>query len=110
MRLSPVLLLLLISGGLFGQSLSNLRSRSIPTDQDTVVIDTLSISPGTIQLRADGEALDTSAYSLDPIYRKACLEKGKLCLQATSKPGRLPLSIEFIPSSLPKNTVTNRPH
>ena len=75
MRLSPVLLLLLISGGLFGQSLSNLRSRSIPTDQDTVVIDTLSISPGTIQLRADGEALDTSAYSLDLIYARLVWKK-----------------------------------
>lgn len=53
-----------------GQSLSNLRTKYIPVNRDTVSIDTLSIAPGTFRMMIDSVFIDTSVYSLDFINSK----------------------------------------
>ena len=70
MRLQRLLVLFLLTAGLFPfrgwAQLSSLREMSIPVRADSVQLDTLSIAPGTFQLRTgSGEAVDSSAYRLD---------------------------------------------
>lgn len=70
MRLQRLLVLFLLTAGLFPfrgwAQLSSLREMSIPVRADSVQLDTLSIAPGTFQLRrGSGEAVDSSAYRLD---------------------------------------------
>lgn len=65
-RLLHIVLFLLLFQGLYGQELSNLRMKRIALDRDTLMIDSLSIVPGSFQLRgADGHLIDTSSYLLD---------------------------------------------
>ncbi len=65
-RLTHIVLLLLLFQGLSAQELSNLRMKRMPLDRDTLMIDSLSIVPGSFQVRgADGQLIDTSAYTLD---------------------------------------------
>ena len=50
------------------QSLSNLRSRPLGTDMDTVLIDTLSLVPNSFYLiNSKNQLVDTSAYGIDEI-------------------------------------------
>jgi len=64
--LPAVLLVLVFPQGLQGQALGNLRSAAIPPDADTVVVDSLSIVPGTFFLVTGGHIVTDSAwYDLD---------------------------------------------
>ena len=58
--------LLLLAGGSFGQQASNLRVRTLPVAGDTLVLDTLSIVPGSLHLFADGLPIGEGQYTLDP--------------------------------------------
>ncbi len=58
-----------------GQGLSNLRSKYIPVLPDTIIIDTLSIAPGTFFLNSSGTYIDTSAYYFDFISAKLIWKK-----------------------------------
>ncbi len=49
-----------------GQELSNLREKTIAIT-DTVLLDTLSIIPGSINLNINGQQVDSTFYVLDPI-------------------------------------------
>lgn len=54
-------------GTVRGQYASNIRTRSIPLNVDTVRLDSLSLIPHTLVLHSpDGQVLDTSAYDLLP--------------------------------------------
>ncbi len=61
-------LILFSSNALLAQNLSNLRSKYIPANQDSVLLDTLSIVPGSFYISLEsGIRFDTSGYSLDEI-------------------------------------------
>ncbi len=61
-----------------GQTLSSLRSKSISLKQDTVILDSLSIAPGTLFIRAGENLLDTSAFSLDFANAKIIWKKNSV--------------------------------
>ncbi len=65
----------LISSSLIGQSLSNIRNKTIFLNSDTVVIDTFSIAPGTLHLKSGNSYIDTSAYTLDFAHSKIIWKK-----------------------------------
>ena len=65
MRLSFIIILLFITAFAEGQGLSNLRIKFIETSTDTITLDTLSIAPGTFRMKAKGNQIDTSAFTLD---------------------------------------------
>lgn len=61
------------------QVLSNLRVRSIPITADTLVLDTLSLVPGSEWLRVNGiNTLDSSFYTLDAVNARLILFRDKL--------------------------------
>lgn len=47
-----------------GQNLSNLRSRTINFDKDTITLDTLSVIPRSFELNVNGTPLDSTKYEL----------------------------------------------
>ena len=49
------------------QELSNLRTSVISTLRDTVLVDSLSLVPGSLQLTFEGNQLDTSDFTLFPL-------------------------------------------
>jgi hypothetical protein len=59
----------------YGQSLSNLRTKFISTVPDTVVMDTLSIAPGTFYMISGNEYIDTSAYNFDFVHAQIIWKK-----------------------------------
>lgn len=67
-RLLLVLTVLGWAGSVRAQPLSNLRQRWITPGGDTLVLDTLSVAPGSLRILSGGEALDPATYWLDP-YR-----------------------------------------
>lgn len=66
--LSMTLVVVLTVPGAAAQQASNLRIRYVPMTADSLVLDTLSIVPGSLHLFADGLPVGADAYSLDP-YR-----------------------------------------
>ncbi|MCB0757400.1 MAG: hypothetical protein KDC01_03000 [Flavobacteriales bacterium] len=63
-----VLLLLIAAGALHAQPQDNRVVRSVVLDRDTVVLDTLSIVPGSFSLWEDGVEVPTERYGLDPFH------------------------------------------
>ncbi len=59
-----------------GQTATNLRQRWLPISGDTLVIDTLSLVPGSLHLFAEGLPVGESLYDLDP-YRARLLWKDR---------------------------------
>ncbi len=59
-----------------GQPLSNLRERWIRPGADTLMLDTLSIAPGSLHILADGRELPPDAFALDPFRARLFLPKG----------------------------------
>ena len=57
---------LLVLHDLRAQRSSNLRVHFVPMKADSLVLDTLSIVPGSLHLYADGLPVGTDAYALDP--------------------------------------------
>ncbi|MFN8310975.1 MAG: hypothetical protein U0T73_13515 [Chitinophagales bacterium] len=55
-----------VSCSAFGQSLSNLRSRNFTITTDTLRLDSFSLVPHTLQLSANGTAIDSSQYDFYP--------------------------------------------
>ncbi|HSG67176.1 MAG TPA: hypothetical protein VK994_00620, partial [Bacteroidales bacterium] len=54
---------------LHAQKLSNLRMRQVSLHSDTISLDTLSVVPGSMQLRdAGGKLIDTSLYTVDEVH------------------------------------------
>jgi hypothetical protein len=63
-----IILLLIIPAGLYTQDLSGLRERLINTGTGPVIIDTLAVVPGTLQLfDLEGEEIPDSLYTFDPV-------------------------------------------
>ena len=63
-----IILLLIIPAGLYTQDLSGLRERFINIGTDPVIIDTVAIVPGTLQLiDMEGEEISDSLYNFDPV-------------------------------------------
>ena len=75
MRLIVIVLLFLLPTFTFSQSLSNQRTKFLSTTQDTIIVDTLSIAPGTFRISYQGVNLDTSAYLLDFINSRVIWKK-----------------------------------
>lgn len=50
------------------QAQSNLRTKKLIAINDTLIIDTLSLVPGTIEIKRNGELLDSSLYQCDALY------------------------------------------
>ena len=75
MRLIVIVLLFLLPTFTFSQSLSNQRTKFLSTTQDTIIVDTLSIAPGTFRISYQGVNLDTSAYILDFINSRLIWKK-----------------------------------
>ncbi len=65
-RFFPALFFILIPLVSFSQ-LSNLRVKFIPVDQDSVLLDTLSIVPNSFFIMGDNGALDSSAFTVDAV-------------------------------------------
>ena len=69
----------LIIASASGQSLSNLRSKTVSIKPDTLIIDTLSIAPGSLLIKSGMDYsinyIDTSAYKLDFIHSKIIWRK-----------------------------------
>ena len=66
---SQSLQLLLILGtgnACLSQDLGNQRSKVLVMDRDTLVLDSLSIAPGTFTLQIAGEPVDAALYRIDP--------------------------------------------
>ncbi|MCB0754273.1 MAG: hypothetical protein KDB98_01680 [Flavobacteriales bacterium] len=65
--LLPILssLLLLFLNPALGQNLSNLRSRSITIQSDTISLDTLSVIPSSFRVSIEGAELDSTEYQLE---------------------------------------------
>jgi hypothetical protein len=59
----------------FGQTLSNLRRKSIPVVADTVTVDTLSVSPYSFIMKAGDRYIDSSAYDLDFVHSQIIWKK-----------------------------------
>ena len=74
-RILLVLLALSVVSGSVGQELSNLRSKKVALEQDSLVLDSMSIVPGSFIISADGIILSGSAYRLNELnstlYRTA---------------------------------------
>ncbi len=70
--LSFLMLLFLIPA--WGQNFSNLRSRTIEITSDTVTLDTLSIVPGSFNLKLNGTKLDSTSYQLEWYAGKLIVE------------------------------------
>jgi hypothetical protein len=60
----------------FGQPLSNLRQRWIRPGADTLLLDTISIVPGSLRILANGRELAPGSYSLDPFRARLLLQDG----------------------------------
>ena len=58
-----------------GQSLSSFRNKTISIRVDTVTLDTFSIAPGTLRIKANEIYIDTSAYYLDFINARIIWKK-----------------------------------
>jgi hypothetical protein len=59
----------------FGQSMSNLRHKSISLKADTVTIDTLSISPNSLIVKSGDQIIDTSAFHFDFVHSQIIWKK-----------------------------------
>ncbi|MBL7922691.1 MAG: hypothetical protein JNL88_00690, partial [Bacteroidia bacterium] len=70
----PYLLLvcLLSASGVFAQEQDNLRSRRIAFSRDTLLLDSLSIIPGSLQVRLKDSLLPSASYWFDPFSAKWC--------------------------------------
>lgn len=66
------------------QSLSNLRKKSLSIQADSLVLDTLSIAPGTFRLINGSSVVDTAAYDLDFIRSVLKWKKGSPAYKAIS--------------------------
>lgn len=67
------MLLLLVFSGVWAaraQQLSQFRIKMVPTATDTVVLDSLSVLPGSLLLWLGNERVDTAAYTLDAVAGK----------------------------------------
>lgn len=69
-RLLTALMLLWTVAPLSGQTPDNRVVRQVVVDRDTVILDTLSIVPGSFSLWRGGEELATDAYRLDPFHAR----------------------------------------
>jgi len=59
---------MLLATSASAQNLSNLRMKPVSLDRDTLLLDSLSIVPGSFRLQyPDGQLVDTSDYDIDPI-------------------------------------------
>lgn len=58
------------TGNLYAQDFGSLRNRTIFPEGDTIVLDTLSIDPGSIQVKTDGQIIADSVYSVLPAEAK----------------------------------------
>ena len=65
-----LLFLLFLATIVTAQVTSNLRIYLIPTSKDTVILDTLSIIPGSLQVRYQDQNLDSTLYSIDVVNAK----------------------------------------
>ena len=69
---------MLCSVAVFGQNLSNLRSKTIELTSDTIVLDTLSIVPTSFSLSRDGEKLDSTKFKLEWYSGNLIVDQGLL--------------------------------
>lgn len=58
--------MLLFSTGATAQSVSNMRERWVKPIGDTLVVDTLSLVPGSVRLFRDSAEVDPASYAVDP--------------------------------------------
>lgn len=89
MRLQRILWCFLLLAGAFpfpgSAQLSSLRELRVPLQVDSVVLDTLSIAPGTFQLRTtSGEPIDSAAYRLDWVNGKLFWLRSSAAFRALS--------------------------
>lgn len=76
MRIIFITVLLLFSSTLLSaQSLSSLRNKYISITRDTILLDSLSIAPGSLRMSSGENTIDTSAYILDFINSKIIWKK-----------------------------------
>ena len=68
LRSATLLFAVAITIGVTGQDLSNQRVKVLVADRDTLVVDSLSIAPGTFTLERSGLPVDAASYRIDP-YR-----------------------------------------
>lgn len=69
-RLHSFLLILVLLGTAIvgsGQELSNLREKTIRIDSDTILLDTLSIIPGSARITIGEQLIDSIKYTIDPL-------------------------------------------
>ncbi|HKL40227.1 MAG TPA: hypothetical protein VJ894_06085, partial [Cryomorphaceae bacterium] len=58
------------TGNLYAQDFGSLRNRTLFPQGDTIALDTLSIDPGSIQVKTDGQIIPDSLYSVLPAEAK----------------------------------------
>lgn len=63
--LAFLLPLVYLPGFIHAQDLSNFRQKTLPIDRDTILLDTLSIAPGSFQLKRGMQVIPDSLYSID---------------------------------------------
>jgi hypothetical protein len=64
-RYPLILLLILVSGKIYGQNVTSWREKTIPVTGDTIQLDTLSIVYGTFTAYHGNEKLDSTQYTLN---------------------------------------------
>lgn len=85
MRERIILLIFFIVAGCwaYGQQFSNFRSKPLEFEGDSMLIDTLSLVPGSVELRGkEGNVIDSTQYSIDHaraiLYRKTGSVQGRI--------------------------------
>lgn len=97
---SLALLLFLIPT--YGQELSNLRSRTLELNNDTIQLDTLSVVPTSFKLSQEGIALDSTLYLLQ-------WYSGKLIVDTALIGSSLEVTYRVFPTLYSKKTFNKDP-
>ena len=85
-----------------GQNLSNLRTRTIEVNSDTISLDTLSIVPTSFELLSNGLPIDSSKYELE-------WYSGKLIVDRSLLGGSVEANYRVFPSLYSKSTFNKDP-
>ncbi len=71
------IVILMLPSGIFSQDLSGLREISVVAGSDTIIIDSLRIVPGTIELKSyEGKVIDNELYQTDPLNSLLIINDG----------------------------------
>ena len=95
-------LLLLFLNPALGQNLSNLRSKSITVQSDTISLDTLSVIPSSFKVSVGESELDSSKYELE-------WYSGKLIVDQSMVGQTIKLKYRVFPSLYSEQTFNKDP-